>query len=192
MTELTTETNDQIIQESKPLTIRGRIRRRIQDLEQTAAEQAAQIAQERDRCLRLAAEFDNYRKRTAAEFRALQESAGERIMSALLPVMDDFERLINHNTANIDLTALQQGVKLIQQKLAGVLQREGLITIEALNKPFDPALQEAVAELDDADNPPGTVVVEIEKGYKLGPKIIRHAKVAVSRTPVQPEADENG
>ncbi len=183
------------VKEEKPKSVRGKIRQRLQELENKVSEQAEQLNQERDRYLRLAAEFDNYRKRTATEYRLLQELAGERIMQAILPVIDDFDRLINHKVDNIELSTLQQGIRLIHQKLVNTLQREGLEPIEALNQPFDPTIHEAVAEMVDNNNPPGLVIVEVEKGYKLGSKIIRHSKVVVSKAPETPEileASDNG
>lgn len=170
-------------------TRRVRVKKIIAELEQTVAKQNARLEQERDRMLRLAAEYDNYRRRTQNEYRLMLQTAGERIITALLPVLDDFDRMLNAPASDVE--SIRQGAGLIQRKLMTALQNEGLAVLTVVGQPFDPQFCDAVAETPDPEKPVGTVVTEVEKGYRLGDKIIRHAKVVVSRAPEE-AGGENG
>ncbi|MCF7811793.1 nucleotide exchange factor GrpE [bacterium] len=140
-----------------------------------------QIQQEQDKRVRLLAEYDNYRKRTQNEFAHLITSANARLIKQLLPVLDDFDRLFDHNNKDIDDSSIVQGVEMIYRKLQSAMEAEGLKAINAIDSPFDAELHEAVAEIENNERPAGTVINEIEKGYLLGSNIIRHAKVVVSK-----------
>lgn len=144
-----------------------------------------QIAALQDQYLRQAAEFDNYRKRVLREKADLIKTGGERVITAILPVLDDLERAAQTTTQTADATqqqALQDGVRLIAEKLLSTLQREGLQKIDALGQPFDTDLHEAVALLPTDDpQQKGKVVQQVQAGYKLADKVIRHAKVAVAQ-----------
>lgn len=139
-----------------------------------------QLEQERDKRLRVLAEYDNFRKRTQQEFQQIIQSAGERLIKQLLPVLDDFERLFDHDAIQADNAALHKGVELIYQKLTDILSAEGLQSISAINEPFNAEIHEALAQIEDDTKPEGTILNEIEKGYRLGNKIIRFSKVMVS------------
>jgi len=129
----------------------------------------------KDKYMRLYAEFDNHKKRTVKEKVDLMKTASQDIMSALLPVLDDFDRAKN----NEELSA---GISLVYQKIYKVLQDKGLQPMDSNGEPFDPELHEAFTEVPaPSEDMKGKVVDTIEKGYKLGDKIIRHAKVVVGK-----------
>ncbi len=134
-----------------------------------------------DRVLRLAAEFDNYKKRTAREFEQLVKTANENLILHLVEVLDNFERALDsaHNAKDFD--AFHQGVELIYQHLRELLAKQGLKAIEALGQPFDPHHHEAVLQIEDQEHPQETVVTEIKRGYMLADKLLRPAQVVVSK-----------
>lgn len=135
-----------------------------------------------DKFLRLYAEFDNYKKRTQKERIEFSKTAGIEIINALIPVVDDFSRAMKQMEASQDLSALQEGVKLIQQKMISILEARGLKQMKALGESFNSELHEAIAEIPAPDESmKGKVVDEIESGYYLNDKIIRHAKVVVGK-----------
>ncbi len=172
---------------------RKQLRARVEDLEQQVGSLTAEVEAERDKRLRLAAEYDNYRRRTNQEYRLLAETAGERILLKLLPVIDDFERLMAHQDAEID--SLRQGTEMIYRKLQALFESEGVAAIPSIGTSFDAGLHEAVAQapLPNAEN--GTIVAEVERGYRLREKIIRHAKVIVAQSEgpaAEADRDQNG
>jgi len=149
----------------------------------------AELEQERDRRLRTLADYDNYRKRTQAEFGRLFQSAGERIIKGLLPIMDDFERFLDHPPDEPGSDALKRGAELIHKKLGDLLRMEGLQPIVAANQPFDPQIHEAVSQVENHSLPDGVVLTEVERGYRLGDRIIRHPRVIVNQLPADHSAD---
>ncbi|MDR2562929.1 MAG: nucleotide exchange factor GrpE [Prevotellaceae bacterium] len=147
--------------------------------EKRIAEISEKLADSEDKYLRLAAEFDNYRKRTLKEKYDLIKTAGEEIIGDLLPVIDDFDRALDAIKSSDDFEALSEGVKLIYDKLSSVLTRRGLTCVEVIDSDFDPEIHEAVAKTPASDEKKGKVVDVIQKGYSLNDKIIRHPKVIV-------------
>lgn len=149
--------------------------------EQTDPESAAkaEAAEWRDKYLRLQAEFDNYRKRTLKEKMSLIETGGEGVIKALLPVVDDVDRAIAAMEKSDDLEALRGGVRLIAQKFGEVLRQKGVTEIDAVGKEFDVDVHEAVARFPVEDQRKGRIIDVVQKGYKLGEKVIRYAKVVV-------------
>lgn len=144
------------------------------------AELKHSMEEAKDKFIRLNAEFDNFRKRTARERVELFKTAGEEIMSTLLPVLDDFERGLDAMDKSADISTLKEGVNLVYDKLFKTLKAKGLESFSAKGEVFDPELHEAVTKIPAPDKKmKGKVVDEIEKGYKLGDKIIRYAKVVV-------------
>lgn len=134
----------------------------------------------RDKALRATAEFDNFRKRTARERADERMRAGERIVSELLPVIDDLERAIEHTTGGGDLEHLLGGVEAVRAKFLGVFEREGVTVIDPVGEEFDPHQHEAVGQRDDVSVPEHTVVEVLRRGYAMGERIVRHAMVIVS------------
>jgi len=133
---------------------------------------------EDDRLLRLAAEFDNYKKRVAREQQATTTLANERIVKELLPILDDLERALvaveQHEGAQ-----LEEGVRLVHRSLASLLERNGVTEIEAAGK-FDPHVHEALLAQPAEDREAGDVLDVIQKGYKIGERVVRPARVIVA------------
>lgn len=146
------------------------------------AEYEAIIADLKDKYLRQAAEFDNYRKRVLKEKSELIQNGGESVISSLLPIIDDFERALQNMKKSDDTAALKEGVELIYQKFMKTLESNGLKTIETKEADFNTDFHEAVAMIPAPnDESKGKVVDCVQKGYKLNDKVIRHAKVAVGQ-----------
>jgi molecular chaperone GrpE len=135
-----------------------------------------------DKYLRLYSEFDNYRKRTIKEKSDIIKTASEDVFKAILPVIDDFERAIKANESMKDADALKEGFQLIFNKLKNTTQQKGLTSFETIGQTFDPDIMEAITNIPAADDSQkGKVVDEVEKGYKLGDKVIRFAKVVIAQ-----------
>ena len=144
------------------------------------AEAEKRAAEAQDKYLRLAAEFDNYRRRTAKEKLDLVKSAGEDILKGMLPVLDDCERAIKQLEQTEASTFEKEGTGLIYSKLLSYMKNCGLEEIEVMGKEFDTDFAEAVAQLPVEDPAQkGKVLDVIQKGYTLGGKVIRFAKVVV-------------
>ena len=139
-----------------------------------------EAAEWRDKYLRLQAEFDNYRKRTLKEKMSLVESGGENVIKALLPVVDDVDRALAAMEKSDDVEALRGGVRLIAQKFNEVMRQQGVNEIEAVGKEFDVDHHEAVARFPIEGKSSGEIIDVVQKGYKLGEKVIRYAKVVVA------------
>ena len=145
------------------------------ELEAARAEAAANY----DRYVRAVAELDNYRKRTV---RMRAETRDETLRDVLLqvaPILDNLRRALRQDTQEAE--SLKQGVELICGQFNDVLKGYGLAEIEAVGQPFDPEVHEALAEVPDDEHAPGTVIEEMEKGYKLNDKVVRYARVVVSK-----------
>lgn len=139
-----------------------------------------QIADLNDRYLRLSAEYDNFRKRTIKEKAEIKNVVTSDTVLGLLPVIDDFERAISHMSDAADVDALREGVELIFKKFNEYLTKAGVTAIPAAGEPFDTDLHEAITKMP-APSPDmkGKVFDCVEKGYRLGDKVIRFAKVVV-------------
>jgi molecular chaperone GrpE len=142
----------------------------------------AKINELNDKYLRLYSEFDNYRKRTLKERSELIKTASEDVFKAILPVIDDLDRAVRANETVDDASLIREGLNLIAHKLHNVAQQKGLIAFESKGLAFDPDVMEAITHIPAAsEDEKGKVVDEIEKGYKLGDKVIRFAKVVVGQ-----------
>ncbi len=142
----------------------------------------AQIADLKDKYLRQAAEFDNYRKRTLKERAELILNGGEKTITALLPILDDMERAIANGENTDDPQVLREGMQLIYQKLMKALEAQGVSKIETEDADFDTNLHEAIALVPGmGDDKKGKVIDCMATGYKLNDKVIRYAKVAVGQ-----------
>lgn len=147
----------------------------IQNLEQ-------QIAELKDKHLRLFSEFDNYRKRTTKERIELFKTANSDLMQELLPVLDDFDRAMKSFEEANDVEAVKQGVELIYTKFKGTLEKKGLECMDAEGKDFDTDFHEAITEIPAPNEDLKSKVVDVvEKGYTLNEKVIRYAKVVVGK-----------
>lgn len=149
---------------------------------ETAAEPEAPsaeslLAAEKDRYLRLAAEYDNYRKRSQREFQALFTDVRADTISQILPVYDNLARAI---AAPCSDEAYAKGVEMTMTQLTGIFEKLGIKPIEALGQPFDPAFMNAVSHVDDETLGENTVAEEFQKGFTLGEKVIRFSMVKVA------------
>jgi molecular chaperone GrpE len=141
------------------------------------------IQAEKDKFLRLFAEFENYKKRTSRERIELFKTAGQELMTSLLPIIDDFERALTHIEEDKEAEELRKGVLLIYQKLYNTLELKGLSKIETKSGDvFDAEFHEAITQIPaPSDDLKGKVIDCVETGYKLGDKIIRYPKVVIGQ-----------
>ena len=139
-------------------------------------------AELKDKWLRSVAEFENYRKRTLKERAELILNGGEKVITAILPILDDMERAIANGTKTEDPAVLREGMELIYQKFMKTLESQNVTKIETKDADFDTDLHEAVAMVPGmGDDKKGKVIDCLQEGYKLNDKVIRHAKVAVGQ-----------
>jgi molecular chaperone GrpE len=140
-----------------------------------------ELADMKDRYLRAMAEMDNVRRRARMEAETERKFANERLISEILPVLDDFTRALEAAEQTRDFDALREGVDLTRRKLTDVLERSGLERIEAVGQPFDPNLHEAILQVEARDGEePHQVVEELRPGYKLHDRVIRPSMVKVA------------
>jgi molecular chaperone GrpE len=142
-----------------------------------------QLDQYKDLLLRKAAEFDNYRRRMENETSNILKYATESLVEDLLPVLDDFERSLKHMKESKENDALVKGIELIYQKLMKVLEGRGVKPFETVGKEFNVDYHDALLQIPRSDVPHHTILEEVERGYTLNDKVIRHAKVVVSSIP---------
>jgi molecular chaperone GrpE len=135
----------------------------------------------KDKFLRLLAEYDNYRKRASREIEQLSKTANEQLIRELLPILDNLDRASFFKNDGTTLEEYVKGVALIEEQLRDILARVGLMPIEVVGKPFDPTLHEAILQIEAKEHESGVVTAETQKGYMLSDKVIRHAKVIVSK-----------
>jgi len=158
-----------------------------------ARETQERLKDTHERLLRVAAEFDNFKKRASKEREDAQKFGIERLLKDFLPVADNLERALDHAEEH-DLRQVLEGVKLVQKLLETTLGRHGVTGFSALGQPFDPNLHEALMQ-QESDAPAGTVVSEMSRGYKLNERLVRPAAVVVARprsAVPQPQAGPDG
>jgi molecular chaperone GrpE len=153
---------------------------KIEDLQKRIEELENESNEWKEKFLRKAAEFENYKRRTENDQLNLINYAAESFIKKILPIVDDFERSLEHINDSNDYEKLKEGVQLIYNKLVRVLDEQGVKKIEAVGKPFDVHYHEALMQKADNSVPAHTVLEELEKGYVYKDKVIRHAKVVVS------------
>lgn len=139
-----------------------------------------EIGDYKDKFLRKAAEFENYKRRVENDQVNLLKYAAESVIIKLLPVIDDFERSLVHIKDAKDVESIAEGIKMVYDKLMKILADQGVKPIEAVGKPFDVHYHEAIMQMKVENAEPHTVVEEFEKGYMYKDRVIRHTKVAVS------------
>ncbi|RKX25857.1 MAG: nucleotide exchange factor GrpE [Candidatus Zixiibacteriota bacterium] len=144
-----------------------------------------------DRYLRLAAEFDNYKKRTSRQFEEILKNSNENIIIDLLEVIDNFERALAAASESADYKSLHSGTELIYQSLFDLLKKQGLKPIGAVGEKFNPSLHEAMMQMESDEYPEGMVMQEMVKGYTLNGKVIRYAKVIVSKGPADGDQESD-
>jgi molecular chaperone GrpE len=147
--------------------------------EEHIAELEKRVAELEDKNLRMMAEFDNYRRRTNKEKLDLMATAGERIFTEMLPLVDDFERAVAAMDKTDDIEAVREGIRLIQQKFIGFLDKQNVHAIETDGVDFNTDEHEAITTFAAGEEQRGKVIDCTQRGYKLGDKVIRFAKVVV-------------
>ena len=135
-----------------------------------------------DQALRTLADFQNFRKRTQQEAALLRQFATENFVTNLLPVLDNFERTIAHIDSGASIESMTDGIRAVERQLRSVLEAQNVTRIISVGHPFDPTYHEALGTEINAELADDTVVLEIEPGYKMGDKVIRPARVKVSKT----------
>ncbi|MBS7564989.1 nucleotide exchange factor GrpE [Mucilaginibacter sp. Bleaf8] len=177
----TENTNNAPEQEENPLADELNANEPVESAElSTESKLKEDLAQANDKYLRLYAEFDNFKRRTTKERVELLQTAGKEVIVSLLPVLDDFERAIKAMENAADVTAVKEGVTLVQNKLKGILKQKGLKEMESKGTTFDADIHEAITNIPaPTDDLKGKVVDELEKGYYLNDKVVRFAKVVV-------------
>jgi molecular chaperone GrpE len=149
-------------------------------------EVTAELAELKDRYLRLGADFDNFRRRSLKERQDLHNYANENLVKELLPIVDNLERAVEHGRKEEqrgDSDNLLQGIELTYRSLLQLLTRQGVVEIQALDQAFNPQIHEAVRRVPTSDKPAGTIVEVYQKGYMLKDRMLRPAMVAVASEP---------
>ncbi len=145
-------------------------------------DQTEQIAELKDKYLRLAAEFENYKRRTIKEKLDMMGTAARDTLSALLPVLDDFDRAKKNAEDENSKEPFSEGVMMVYNKLFNTLKQKGLKEMESNGEEFDPELHEAITEIPaPSEEMKGKIIDTVEKGYYLNETILRHAKVVVGK-----------
>jgi molecular chaperone GrpE len=163
-------------------------------LESELAALKQEKAQLEERWVRLQADFENHRKRTLREKQEALAYGHEIVVKDLLPVVDNLERAIEHASASsgADFEGMLQGVELVRRELLAVLAKHGVSPIEAEGEVFDPNLHEALAQMEDEKVPAGRIGRMLQKGYRLRDRLLRPARVMVSKGPAVPPAADEG
>jgi len=146
-----------------------------------------------ERYVRLAAEFENYKKRAQKDQDEYRKYSNERLLKELLPVIDNLQRALQHSRVSTNQEGVLQGVELTSKKALEILSRFGVSPIPSVGLPFDPAVHQAVAKVNGKGQKPNTIVEELEKGYYLNDRVLRPAMVTVAESALdddqQSEAD---
>lgn len=154
----------------------------IENTEDATVLAERKLSEQKEKYLRLFADFDNYKKRTAKERLDLLNTAGKDVILSIIPVLDDFERAIAAADSAPNIDSVKEGMNLIKTKLFSILQQRGLEPMESKGDPFDAEKQEAITEIPaPTEDLKGKVVDVVEKGYLMNGKIIRYAKVVVGK-----------
>ena len=154
------------------------------------AEPDAELAEANNRYLRLAADFENYKRRTRQEQLDTIQHAASELIGRLLPALDDLRNAIDHRPAGVD-PAWAKGIELGVRKLEEAMAAHGLEPIDSVGSAFDPKLHEAIGHEESADQPEDTVVSELRRGYRIRDRVVRPSLVRVSRRPAELPAAED-
>lgn len=168
-----TGASDQTATQPEALSEVDQLRQKVEELQKLADSN-------KDMFLRKAAEFENYKRRTETEIGSYIRNANEGLIMSLLPILNDFVRSLKAGAEKKDYNSFYKGVELIHNKFARVLEMQGLAPFDSVGKPFDVEYHDALLQMPKEDVPPHTVIEEVERGYKLNDKVLKHAKVIVS------------
>jgi molecular chaperone GrpE len=155
----------------------------VASAEDASAALRAEAAEVREKFLRTAAEFDNFRKRTRRDLDEAEKRGREALLRDLLPVFDNLERALVVANQATDVKAVADGVGMVLKQFNDTLERGGIRRVPTTGAPFDPQVHEAIQQIETAEQPPGSVVAEVRAGYALGERLVRAAMVVVAKAP---------
>lgn len=147
----------------------------------------AEIARMKDLWMRTAADFDNFRKRSRRELDDARRGGKEDLLRAVLPVFDNLERAVQSSQRATDVKAVADGLTMVLKQFTESLGREGIQKVQTVGSAFDPAVHEAIQQVESADHSPGTVIAEVQAGYVQGERLVRAAMVVVAKGPAPDE-----
>ncbi|OYT69621.1 MAG: nucleotide exchange factor GrpE [Armatimonadetes bacterium JP3_11] len=173
-------TQDQEPITTTPETSPEALQARVAELEQAYEEQ-------KNLYLRTLADFQNYRRRQHEEIERQRGLLLESLMQDLLPILDNFERALQAAEATRELEPLLEGVRMTERQIKAVLERYDIHPIIAIGQPFDPNLHEAIQRVETVDYEDGTVIDEVERGYRMGERVLRPSRVIVAKRPESPQ-----
>lgn len=162
----------------------------VSSMETKIAELESALAEAKDRHLRLAADFDNYKRRSRQEQLETIQHASAELIARLLPGLDDLHKALDHKPEGID-EAWVKGLELSVRKLEEAFGAHGLVPIEAVGEVFDPKLHEAIGYEESTEHPEDTVTSELRRGYRIRDRVVRPALVKVARPPAVPASDSD-
>jgi molecular chaperone GrpE len=162
----------------------------IEELKTKLEEKEKEVKEVYDRLLRMAADFENYKKRAAKEKEEWTKFANEDLLKAILPFIDNLQRAVNHAETVADTGVMIEGVRLTLQQILQTLNKFGLVPFESVGKTFDPAMHEAMLVVESDQHEPNQVVEEFQKGYFLNDRLLRPATVSVSKRPEEELQEE--
>jgi molecular chaperone GrpE len=158
------------------------------------AKAQTEIARLKEAWLRAVADFDNFRKRTRREVDDARRSGKEDVVRALLPVFDNLERALQSAQRSSDVKAMADGLSMVQRQFIDAIGREGIARVPTIGQPFDPSVHEAIQQVETGEHAPGTIIAEVQPGYRQGERLLRAAMVVVARakSPGGEEAEASG
>ena len=156
--------------------------------EETTDAATQELQSVKEQMMRLAADFDNFRKRARRDQEEARRMATERLLKDILPVVDNLGRALGH--ADSQENPIVAGVQMVAKQFVDILEGYGVKTITSINEPFNPELHEAMSQIPSADVDPGTILEEFERGYMLNDRLLRPAKVLVASAPPEPAPSE--
>ncbi|MBI5805401.1 nucleotide exchange factor GrpE [candidate division TA06 bacterium] len=181
-------------EENKGMVMYRKLRGRLKELMGQSTLYRQMADENFDKYLRAMADLDNYRKRTAKEYLEKEGDANRNLVAKILPVLDNLDRALSSSKELCDrdesFRSFYLGVQMIDQQIHKILEAEGLSILKSEGQPFDPNKHEAVLAVESREHQPDTVLNEVEKGFLFRDKILRPARVTVSKFPSEPEAKE--
>jgi molecular chaperone GrpE len=176
--------------EGRSETVEALDSRAVTSMETKIAELESELAEAKDRRLRLAADFDNFKKRTRQEQLETIQHASADLIARLLPALDDLHKALDHKPKGVD-DAWVKGLELSVRKLDEALSAHGLEPIESVGARFDPKLHEAIGSEESVEHPEDTITSELRRGYRIRDRVVRPALVKVARPPEPPPSNDS-
>jgi molecular chaperone GrpE len=149
--------------------------------EDPLAEAKAEAAKMKDQWIRTAADFDNFRKRARRELEDARKAGREELLKELLPVFDNLERAVQSADRATDVKGVADGLKMVLRQFLDTLSRANIVKVKTMGADFDPAVHEAIQQVETDEHPPGTIVAEVQPGYQQGDRLVRAAMVVVAK-----------